>query len=150
MNMLMQTGKSVLFDQLEILEIHANVRYFQDCIVNGIKCEQDNLLFPKRFITNNMLIFRIDLKQKYIINWPIGTTVKIFFKIADGFSGIVYAKNGSIKLKYEEGYVPSNLDFDNNSYGDYLNFNIDQNGYILNWDEDVFYKKMHENDYIIF
>ena len=39
----------------------------------------------------------------------------------------------NIVASIEEGYVPTILDFDGDSFGDYLYFNINPDGTIQNW-----------------
>jgi hypothetical protein len=38
-----------------------------------------------------------------------------------------------------EGYVPNILEINENGYGDYLNFTINEDGSILNWQQHIDY-----------
>lgn len=120
--------------------IHA--RYWEDSEVNG---EEDDAEDPKMpHIDEHLgekawhIIINLDTGQ--ICNWPKGTTAHIHYKSCDeNYIDILDDRLGVVK-EYE-GYVPNFLCPNGEGYGDYVKMDIDENGFIRNFNnnlDDVF------------
>ena len=79
--------------------------------------------------------FSIDIDEGKIEDWPEkGFYLKLYIKIVDTGTYRFFDKDE--KIIYEEsGYVPEILGINENSYGDYINFDTDIYGNILGWKE---------------
>lgn len=76
----------------------------------------------------------IDVATGRIANWPVGhhcdfTTIKI----VDGGSYILSDVDGEV-VAYYDGYVPECLQIEEEGYGDYWEFCVNDNGYIRDWE----------------
>ena len=49
---------------------------------------------------------------------------------------VLYDEDMNVLAEYE-GYVPNILEVNENGYGDYLNFTINEDGSILNWENHI-------------
>ncbi len=135
------------FSKIEYLALQAGVRYYEDAEVNGIK-EGDNQTIP----CTKTIINRdgkdqiywcpiIDIKTGRIINWDQGVLASTWYKVCDdGFYSCLDSDMNEIFRV--ESYVPSIIDLDGDSFGDYISFNINCDGFIEGWEEPT------ENEYI--
>ena len=93
------------------------------------------------------IVLDIDLETGNVLNWPKGIPFAFYdFKIVDSGVYTLYDKDGKL-LNTLEGYVPACLG--EGGYGDYLEFEIDKNAHIVDWefDQDDFNELMEvEND----
>lgn len=113
------------------LKASMGVRYWEDATLNGQpRFEEDD--FPlRKFDTWNITI---DLHTGHILNWPLGTDASVHFKVCDdGVYSLLDENMNEVVTK--EGYVPSMI----GEYGDYVVLDIDQNGYIKNFEVDLDY-----------
>ena len=77
---------------------------------------------------------KIDLATGNIQGWPEGTTANVLYKVCD--QGVYWLEDADGNEVHKIGsYVPSILDFGGDSYGDYIECVIDENGHIKEWDE---------------
>jgi len=108
--------------------VKANVRYWEDAVING-EPDEEGTLTPCR--QGDLWCPEIDIDTGIIINWQKGVKADIYFKVCD--SGSYYLKDveGNIVLKREADYVPNELI--PGSYGDYIEMEIDENGKIADW-----------------
>jgi len=130
--MLIKIKKEIEFD-VKFLEVKAKVRYWEDAIVNDvvdtegklIPCRQDDFWNPI-----------IEIETGKIINWEIGKTADIHYKICDeGFYKLLdINKNVIIDIKK---YVPDVLSINDAGYGNYIILSIDKNGEIQGWEFDI-------------
>lgn len=110
------------------LHIDAGVRYWEDSEVNGVADEKGELM---PFIKETRWCPIIEIESGKVIDWPIGTTAKIHYKICDdGRYSLVYE---GITILSFDGYVPEIACPEGEGYGDYIIMNIDENGLIANW-----------------
>lgn len=71
----------------------------------------------------------IELDTGRIVDWPQGKTSKVFLKVCD--EGRYHLMDDGMIIETISGYVP---DFVPNQYGDYIDFIINADGVISNWD----------------
>ena len=109
----------------KFLQVEAGVRYWEDATVNGVEDEEGDLI-PCRDGHNWCPIIEIETGK--IINWEIGKTADIHYKVCDDGKYILQDENRD-HIKTLEDYVISDLTDDS----DYIILTIDENGVIENW-----------------
>lgn len=83
---------------------------------------------------NKEICLIIDIDSGKITNWPIGWTCEFYsIKLVDEGRYKLYDADGNIIHEYT-GYVPKILEIADNGYGDYLEFAVDKNGIIEDWE----------------
>lgn len=122
----------------KLLELNVHPRYVEDAKINGApeytEEEIHNGKMPKMPFMVKVKgewywIVNINLDEGYIVAWPKGITAKVYYKVCDdGVYTLVY--NDYERIRWENIYVPSILDISGKSFGDYIEFEIDENGYI--------------------
>ena len=85
--------------------------------------------FPLR--TGDMWIGTIDVETGEIQGWPVGETGELSMKVCDEGVYTLFDESGKLIAK-KDGYVPSCIP---SEYGDYVQFTIDKNGKIADWDK---------------
>ncbi len=116
--------------QAKYIEVEAEVRYWEDAIINGQE-DTDGTLIPFRF--GNKWCPVIRLSDGWIVNWPEGTTADIHFKVCDQGEYWIASDNGRT-AKWCGAYVPDDfLCHGDTGYGDYIIFKVDANGRIEKW-----------------
>jgi len=118
--------------EVKTLQVSAGARYWEDATVNGVE-DVDGTLIP--FRVGDYWQPKIDVETGSIIDWPIGTTADIHYKVCDdGQYTLLDAENNPIAAT--DGYVPSCMCPKENGYGDYVIMDIDENGNIADWSAD--------------
>lgn len=112
--------------EIDTLKAKLGVRYWEDGSVNGIEGKKPP------FIENDMWVLKINLDTGFILDWPKGITVKCHYKVCDDGVYSLYKGEKEIIPPFES-YVPSILYPNKNGYGDYVILEIDENGFIKNW-----------------
>lgn len=113
----------------KFLQVEAGVRYWEDASVNGVTDEEGDLI-PCRDGDTWCPIIEIDTGK--IVNWEIGKTADVHYKVCDNGVYILQDSNRD-HLKTIEDYVISDLAIGESGYGDYIIMKIDSNGIIENW-----------------
>jgi len=112
------------------IEVDAQVRYWEDAVLNGEADEQGKMPFRK----NDMWKPVIELATGQILNWPSGVTADIHYKVCDAGLYWLLDENKNRILKWKGYYVPNNiLCTKRNGYGDYIIFAVQEDGIIKNW-----------------
>lgn len=82
------------------------------------------------------IVLKIDLNSGKILNWPEGIAYDFNnIKLTDTGKYQIKDKDGNVVTWYK-GYVPECLQIDDNGYDDYLQFEVDKDGYIIGWSFD--------------
>lgn len=115
---------------LKVLQLKAGVRYWEDSEVNGVADETGDLI-PCR--SGDLWCPIIDIDTGVITNWEKGKTAEIHYKVCDQCSWDIIDDKGEIVQSVEDEYVPYCLGIEDSSFGDYIIFNVDENGKINNW-----------------
>lgn len=114
--------------------VNAKVRYFEDAAVNGVQDEEGSLI-PCRDKNGNWCP-EIELETGKILNWEIGKTASIHYKVCD--NGTYSLKDAEGEIIYsQESYVPNFLAIDDEGFGDYIIITVDENGFIQNWNNEI-------------
>lgn len=116
------------------LHVYAKVRYWEDSEVNG-QSDENGYLIP--FREGEIWEPIIDLDKGKIIDWPIGTTANIHYKVCDAGSYMLFDDQGYFICEIRDGYVPRIMCPDEPGYGDYIIMQIDENGFIDNFTVDL-------------
>ena len=125
-------GKELVTEQTTTLQIDAGVRYWEDSSVDNVDDVKGDLI-PCR--DGDRWKPLIDVESGLILNWKVGTTAKIHYKICDDGIYTLTEINGTQSMK--DGYVPDCLAIDDTGFGDYIIMDIDKNGLITNWEFDI-------------
>ena len=120
----------------KFLIVEAEVRYWEDAVVNG-KDDSDGTLIPLRH--DNLWNITIDLETGEIKDWPKGTTANVHYKVCDAGEYWIADSEENRILRWDGFYVPD--DFlcvgDERGCGDYIIFKVGQNGIIEGWKRPV-------------
>jgi len=109
------------------------VRYWEDAEVDGIE-DKDGTLIPCRDGKEWCPI--IDIDNGLIINWEVGKTAKLHYKVCDDGTYRI-TDNLHVPIKEIDGYVPDIMCPDGEGFGDYVIMEIDKDGYIQRWKPDL-------------
>ena len=136
--MQVKVKQEVVFDATTIL-VNANVRYWEDSEINGVDDHPTMPTMPCAVKGDNGYRWLpiIDIETGQIRNWREGTTAEIYYKVCDEFECRVLDEKGGERclIKDYEGYVPNFMCPKENGYGDYIIMDIDESGYIQDWDK---------------
>jgi len=113
------------------LHVAAQVRYWEDSEINGESDSEDGKLIPCK--EGELWCPIINVDSGIITNWEQGKKAEIHYKICDSGSYYLKDEEGNTVLQIEEDYVPKMLDPTDDGYGDYIIFNVDENGLIEDW-----------------
>ena len=117
------------FEVVTIL-VEANVRYWEDSSIDGID-DTDGSLMPCR--KGDAWCPIIDIETGVILNWEIGKTAEVHYKVCDDGGYWLLNKHGDKIAKLVDYYVPKFLDTVGDGFGDYIILNIEKNGKIKDW-----------------
>lgn len=115
----------------EYIEVRAEVRYWEDSVVNG-DADESGSLMP--FRDGLLWCPVIRLSDGLVIDWPQGTTAEVHYKVCD--QGEYWLQNSARQriAKWGGYYVPNDfLCHGDEGYGDYIIFNVDSEGFIKKW-----------------
>lgn len=118
---------------IKYLRVEAGVRYWEDATVNGIE-DTDGSLIPCRDGGNWEPLIEIETGK--ITNWEQGVTADIHYKVCDDGTYMLLDE-GANTIKSIDGYVPKIMCPNGNGYGDYIIMNVDESGFIKNWNPDL-------------
>lgn len=128
----------VVMDATTIL-VNAYVRYWEDGRINGVSDNADcpNMPCAVKGEEGYRWMPIIDIETGQIRNWREGTTAKIHYKVCDEFECRIIDEKGGERclIKDYEGYVPYFMYPKECGYGYYIIMDIDENGYIQDWDK---------------
>jgi len=120
--------------EVKYLQVDAQVRYWEDAVINGEPSDESGSLVP--FRDGDAWRPMIDIDTGTVIDWPEGTLASIHFKVCDaGVYTLLDADKQEVVKK--DGYVPDILCPGGSGYGDYIIMVIDGSGRIANWRIDL-------------
>lgn len=74
----------------------------------------------------------VDIDSGQIKDWPSGIPARqLYMKVTDNGAYYLYDEHGTELASIEDDYVPHGVV--PGEFGDYIEFNIDENGRITNW-----------------
>ena len=113
---------------IKYCQLKVEPRYWEDTTVDGVEDTEGDLI-PCR--DKDFWCPLIHIDTGVIVNWEIGKTAKVHYKICDSGSYYLLDQYESIILSIEDDYVPNNLI--PGEYGDYIIMDINESGTIINW-----------------
>lgn len=112
------------------IEVSAAPRYWEDTRINGEDDINGNI--PFRDVDLWRPIIRLEDGQ--VMDWPIGLTANVHYKVCDEGEYWLQDGNGWRISKYAGDYVPDDfLAQDGSGFGDYIIMKINESGKIQNW-----------------
>ena len=112
------------------IKVQAGVRYWDDAEVNGSR-DHDGSMIPLRVGEDWCPTIR--LEDGAVMNWPVGTTASIHYKVCDAGSYWLLNDQHEVIASRENNYVPDLLTVGSAGFGDYIILNIDTGGLIEGW-----------------
>ena len=114
--------------KIHTVQVSAGVRYWEDAYVNGVEDKDGNV--PCR--VGDSWKPRIDIANGRILNWELGITAEVHYKVCD--DGVYeYQDEQGVTVWTADGYVPDYLCTAGGGYGDYIIMRIDVEGFIKDW-----------------
>lgn len=122
--------------EISYIRINAYISYWEDAFVNGVEDDYENpsmpCVNPEKYYWQPF----INIETGLIENWQKGVTASTNYKVSDEFECEFLDKEKKIVKSYG-GYVPEFMYPNKKGFGDYIILNIDEDGYIQNWDKDL-------------
>lgn len=124
--------------EINVKTLHAKVYpiFIEDASVNGDdELENDPKMPFVKFddqIKEYFWEVNIDIDNGQIIDWPQGTTASLNYKVCDEGTYELYDEKDKF-ISSMDGYVPSIMCPKEEGYGDYIIMDIDENGFIQDW-----------------
>lgn len=112
--------------EVTFLKVRAGVRYWDDGEVNGVE-DTDGNLMPCREDLDWCPIININTGQ--ITNWTKGTTAEVHYKTCDD-NDFYLLDDKQKEIVHIEGYVIDMMSPKESGFGDYIIMDIDENGFI--------------------
>lgn len=117
-------------ENAKYIEINASVRNPSSSIFNGSEDEDAKMPLIRFQMWNPV----IELETGKILNWPEGNTAEINYKVCDSGEYWLLDEQKNRILKWKGYYVPDDiLCTKRNGYGDYIIFDIQEDGTVKNW-----------------
>lgn len=114
----------------KFLQVEAGIRYWEDATINGLEDEEGELI-PCRVGDDWQPL--IELETGKIINWEIGKTANIHYKVCDDGEYVLLDEFEHEIKRLKNCYVINDLSIGESGYGDYIIMSIDENGVIKDW-----------------
>lgn len=125
------------------IDVCAAVRYYEDGIINN---HSDSNNDPEMPCVNEDYAWCpiIDAETGQIINWKKGNIASLYYKVCDECK--ITIRIGDTVIYNDENYVPDFLCPKEEGYGDYIIMDIDENGFINNWNKNNEVEKFLETN----
>lgn len=136
---------------VKYLKVDAGVRYFEDAEVNGERdidfCESKGQGVPKMpcvvkvkeepegniYSDHYRWCPVINVETGQIVDWPKGVDADVHYKVCDDGTYSLLDKDKNVLIEVNS-YVPDILCPKEEGYGDYIIMDIDEDGYIADWE----------------
>lgn len=92
----------------------------------------------KGFKDDKCFYMKINPETGQIENWEKGYAMHIHWKVVDQGVYRYYDDKDNIIKNLDCEYVPDYLAIEDSGYGDYVIMNVDENGFINNWNKNEF------------
>lgn len=124
----------IITAEAKTLHVEAGVRYWEDSEINGAEDDNENPKMP--CIVNGVWCPIIDIDTGKILNWDVGVSADIHYKVCDSGCYRIKGGGGGVLFDLLHEYVPRMLCPKENGYGDYIIMDIDKQGFIKDWKAD--------------
>ncbi|AYN94408.1 hypothetical protein EAW52_10780 [Pseudomonas sp. LTJR-52] len=116
---------------IKYIEVSAEVRYWEDALVNGAEDVNGNLIPLKK---GSLWCPVIRLEDGMVMDWPEGVEADIHYKVCDAGEYWLLDENLGRVAKWSGFYVPNDfLCHGDHGYGDYIIFKVSASGLINEW-----------------
>ena len=137
------TKKEIAEKEISPRYLHIDVgpRYWEDGEVNGKddiewelqqNGEQPRMPFAIKDGNEYRWKLTIDLENGKILDWPKGVMASVHYKVCDDGTYTLLDENND-EIESKDCYVPDLLAINDSGFGDYIIFNVDENGNIEDW-----------------
>jgi hypothetical protein len=117
------------------IKMEAGVRYWEDALLNGRPDTHGNVPFRQ----GDLWCPLIDVDTGEVLGWSKGMHARIHYKVCDAGEYWLLDVNKQKIAKWNGYYVPDDvLCIGDQGYGDYIIFEINEDGYIKNWEKPYF------------
>jgi hypothetical protein len=118
---------------VKMVKMDVAVRYDEEDMPNN---------FPWR--KGDMWSVIIDIDKGQILDWPEGVAKDIYMKVCDQGSYYLLDEQGNTVASIENDYVPHGVI--PGQYGDYIDFKIQSDGTIKNWNRNISFEDFFPED----
>ena len=120
--------------EVKYLKVSATIRRWGGAIINGDTSQNgDNVPFKN----NTEWCPVIDIEKGNILDWPIGTEASFHFKVCDAGNYWLLDEDHREVAEITDNYVPNGLCHGDVGYGDYIIFNVNKDGSIINYSNEI-------------
>lgn len=116
---------------IKYLKVKLSYPMLEDWEINN--CSIDDIRTHPFYSGEHNLEFSIELETGKVLGWKQGDTLSTCDKVCDQGEYWLYDSLYNEVIESNSRYVPKMLDTKGDGYGDYIQFDIDENGYIKNW-----------------
>lgn len=117
------------------IEVSAEVRYWDDAVINGVSTESGETV---PFKQGELWCPVIRLSDGMVMDWPQGTTADIHFKVCDQGQYWLLDAERNRSAKWKSDYVPDDFLCPTESgFADYIILRIGADGMIDGWKQPV-------------
>lgn len=117
------------------IKVEAGVRYWEDMVINGEEVSPNGCHVPFKKGDLWCPVIRID--DGNVVDWPKGVNAQVHFKVCDAGNYFLLNKAGKVIASRMDNYVPDGLCHGSKGYGDYIILNIDAEGMIQNYKNEI-------------
>jgi len=111
-----------------------------------VRYEEEDIPFDYPFRKADMWHITVEHPTGKIINWPKNIPARrLYMKVVDTGLYSILNEDKQIISSIENDYVPDSNSIPG-SYGDYLNFEIDEDGIITNWYKEASFYEFEDNN----
>ena len=129
--------------EVKSILVDAGVRYYENATVNDIEDTEGTLIPCKK---GDRWQPEIEIETGKILNWEQGKKADIHYKVCD--DGKYSLKDEKGKIVYTQmATVPDILAINDNGYGDYIIMQVDENGFIKDWNKDIDFEVFFSSAY---
>lgn len=105
---------------------------FEDACVNGQNEAFEHPRIPGADLSTGNWVIEVDVHTGKITGWPEGIKAETFYKSRD-MNEFTLLDEDRNQIAWSEGYVPEIFDINGTSFGDYVELNINDKGFIEGW-----------------
>lgn len=120
--------------EVKFIMVEANIRNWKDGVINGDN-DEDGSQTP--FREGDIWCPVINVDTGIILDWPEGMVASFHYKVCD--SGVYHLLDNKmiVVASILDNYVPSGLCHGDTGFGDYIIFDVDKTGKIVNYQADI-------------
>ncbi len=110
----------------------------------AVRYDDEDIPYDFPFRNGNSWAVTIEIDKGRIMSWPKGYKYDLHMKVCDQGNYYLLDDNDEELASIEDDYVPNDLI--PGSYGDYIELNINEDGYITNWPKNPSLSSFEDHD----